>query len=145
MKGKVLSSLFNIFVFFLPRLLLVYPVTINWAMTTESQRYNYFIRNGGNAIPKHACPKANGSNSTAGLTLLWASNSFRGNSNYWQISEEARRKKPGETITENSRPARAELANKVPSSMLDDDDEMNFHFEGKYKLQKVRKSTYENI
>jgi len=101
-------------------------------MTTESRRYNCFIRNGGNVIPKHVCPKANGSNPTAGLTLLWSRNSFRGNSNYWQISEEeSGRKKPGKTITETSRPARAERVNKVPNSM--------FHFEGKYKLQMFRK------
>jgi hypothetical protein len=37
-------------------------------MTTESQRYNCFTRNGGNAIPKHAGPEAKGSNPTAGLT-----------------------------------------------------------------------------
>ena len=31
-------------------------------MTTESQQYNGFIRNCGNAIPKHAGPEAKGSN-----------------------------------------------------------------------------------
>ena len=104
MKGKVLSSLFNIFVSFLPRLLLVYPLPTNWAMTNESQWYNCLIRNRGNAIAKHACPTANGSHSTIGLTLLWARNPFRGNSNYWPIPEEdAGRKKSGETITELSR------------------------------------------
>jgi len=41
-------------------------------MTTESQRYNRFIRNGGNAIPKHAAPEAERSNPTTGLTVLWA-------------------------------------------------------------------------
>jgi len=41
-------------------------------MTTKSQQYNCFIRNGGNAIPKHAGPEAEGSNPTTGLTLLWA-------------------------------------------------------------------------
>jgi len=30
--------------------------------------------------------KAKGSNPTAGLTLLWARNSFRGNINHWQVS-----------------------------------------------------------
>jgi hypothetical protein len=34
------------------------------------QRYNCFVRNGGNAILKHACPEAEGSNPTTGLTLL---------------------------------------------------------------------------
>jgi len=48
-------------------------------MTTESQRYNCFIRNGGNAIPKYAGPEAEGSNPTTGLTLLWARNPFEGN------------------------------------------------------------------
>ena len=33
----------------------------------------------GNAIPKHAGPEAKGSNPTAGLTLLWVRNLFRGN------------------------------------------------------------------
>ena len=37
--------------------------------------------NGGNAIPKHAGPKAKGSNPTTGLTMLWARNPFRGNFN----------------------------------------------------------------
>ena len=57
-------------------------------MTTESQRYNCFIRNGGNAIPKHAGPEAEGSNPTTGLTLLWACNPFGGNFNHWQVSWE---------------------------------------------------------
>jgi len=55
-------------------------------MTTQSQRYNYFVRNAGNAISKHAGPEANGSNPTNGLTLLWAPNPFRGNFNNWQVS-----------------------------------------------------------
>ena len=59
----------------------VYPVLTNEEMTTESQWYNCFIRNGGNAIPKHACPEAKGSNPTTGLLLLWARNPFGGNSN----------------------------------------------------------------
>ena len=41
---------------------MVYPVLTNEEMTTESQRYNCFTRNGGNAIPKHASPEAKGSN-----------------------------------------------------------------------------------
>jgi len=45
-------------------------------MTTESRRYNCFIRNGGNAIPKHAGPEAKGSNLTTILTLLWTRNPF---------------------------------------------------------------------
>jgi hypothetical protein len=57
-------------------------------MTTESQRYNCFIRDGGNAIPKHACPEAGDSIPTAGLTLLWACNPFRGSSSSWQVSQE---------------------------------------------------------
>jgi len=54
-------------------------------MTTESQWYNFFTRNGGNAIPKHADPEAKGSKPTAGRTLLWASNQFRGNFNLWNV------------------------------------------------------------
>ena len=69
-----------------PHLLVVYPVLTNEEMTTESQRYNCFTRNGGNAIPKHAGPEAKDSNPTAGLTLLWARNPFRGNFNHWQVS-----------------------------------------------------------
>jgi len=46
----------------------VYPVLTNEEMTTESQWYNCFTRNGGNAIPKHAGPEAEGSNPTTGLT-----------------------------------------------------------------------------
>ena len=63
---------------------MVYPVLTNEEMTTESQRYNCFIRNGGNAIPKHAGPEAKGSNPTTGLTLLWDRNTFRGSFNHWQ-------------------------------------------------------------
>ena len=55
-------------------------------MTTESQRYNCFTKNGGNAIPKHAGPKAKGSNPNTGLTLLWVRNPFRGNFNHCQVS-----------------------------------------------------------
>jgi len=60
-------------------------------MTIKLQRYNCFIRNGRNAIPKHACPEAIGSSPTAGLTLLWACNPFRANVNYWQVSQEEAR------------------------------------------------------
>ena len=60
----------------------LYPVLTNEEMTTESQRYNYFTRKEGNAIPKHAGPQAKGSNPTAGLTLLSARNPFRGNFNH---------------------------------------------------------------
>ena len=55
-------------------------------LTTESQRYNCFIRNGGSAIPKHTGPEAKGSNPTTGPTLLWARIPFRGNFNHWQVS-----------------------------------------------------------
>jgi len=65
----------------------VYPVLTNEEMTTESQRYNCFIRNGGNAIPKYASPEAEGSNPTTGLTLLWARNPLGGNFNHWQVSQ----------------------------------------------------------
>ena len=65
---------------------MVYPVLTNEEMMTESQRYNCFTRNGGNAIPKHAGPEAEGSNPTTGLTLLWARNPFGGNFNHWQVS-----------------------------------------------------------
>jgi len=40
----------------------VYPVPTNNAKATESQWCICFIRNGGNAIPKHTCPEATGSN-----------------------------------------------------------------------------------
>jgi hypothetical protein len=62
-----------------PHLFVVYPILANEEMTTESQRYNCFIRNGGNASSKHAGPEAKGSNPTTGLTLSWARNPFRGN------------------------------------------------------------------
>ena len=61
---------------------------------TESQRYNCFTRNGGNAIPKYAGPEAKGSNLTTGLTLLWAGNPLWGNFNDWQVS----RKEAGQDL-----------------------------------------------
>jgi len=64
------------------------PVPTNEVMTTELQRYICFIRNGGNAIPRHACPEAKRSNPITGLTLLWARNPFWGKSIYWQVSQE---------------------------------------------------------
>jgi hypothetical protein len=48
----------------------VYPVPTNEAMTTETQRYNCFIRNRGNDILKHARPDAKSSNPTNGLPVL---------------------------------------------------------------------------
>ena len=66
----------------------MHPVPTNKADTIQSQRYNCFIRNGENAVPKHACPEARVSNPTAGLTLLWARNTFRGNSQSWQFAQE---------------------------------------------------------
>jgi hypothetical protein len=53
-----------------PHLLTVFPVLTNEEMTTESQRYNRFTSNAGNAIPKHSGPEAKGSNPTAVVTLL---------------------------------------------------------------------------
>ena len=64
----------------------VYPVLTYEELTTKSQRYNCFTKNGGNAIPKHAGPEAEGSNPTIGLTLLWTRNPFGGNFNHWQVS-----------------------------------------------------------
>jgi len=52
-----------------PHLLVIYSTPTEKVMTTESQQYNCFIRTGGNAIPKHACPEAKVSNSITGLTL----------------------------------------------------------------------------
>jgi len=51
---------------------------------TESPQYNCFIRNAVNAVPKLACPEAKGSK----LKMLWVRNSFRGKSNYCQVSQE---------------------------------------------------------
>ena len=45
-------------------------------------------RNGGNAIPQHDCAEAKDSNSSTGLTLFWACNPFKGNSNNWHVSQE---------------------------------------------------------
>ena len=78
---------------------MVYPVLTNDEMTTESQRYNSFIRNGGNAIPKHAGPEAKGCNPTTGLSLLWTRNPFRGNFNHWHAS----RKEAGQIFFKHSR------------------------------------------
>ena len=39
-------------------------------------------------LGEEACPAATVSNPTAGLTLRGARNPFRGNSNYWQISQD---------------------------------------------------------
>jgi len=55
----------------------VYPVLTNEEITKQSQRYNCFTTNGGNAITRYAGPEAKGSNPTTGLTLLWARNPFR--------------------------------------------------------------------
>jgi len=41
--------------------LVVHPVPTNEVVATESQQYNRFIRNEGNATPKHACAEAKGS------------------------------------------------------------------------------------
>jgi hypothetical protein len=65
----------------------VYPVPTNEVVVTESQWYNCFIRNGENAIPKHACPEAKGRNPATGFTLLWAI-THSGHFNHWQVSQE---------------------------------------------------------
>jgi hypothetical protein len=70
-----------------PHLPVVHPVLTNQEMTTQSQRYNCFSSNGGNAILKHAGSEDKGGNPTAGLTLLWASNTFRGHFKHWQVSQ----------------------------------------------------------
>jgi len=99
-------------------------------MTTESQRYNCFTRNGGKAILQHARPEAKGNNPTAGVTLLWARNPFRGNFNHWQVSwKEAGQffltllsnwqKQSWKTFEETSGYVRPERVNKWPKSMKD--------------------------
>jgi len=65
-----------------------HPVPTKETMTTVSLHYNCSIRNGGNSNQKHVCPEAKGSSPTAGLALLWDRNPLRGNSDYWQISQE---------------------------------------------------------
>ena len=60
-----------------PQLLVVYPLLTNEEMTTESQRYYFFTRNGENAIPKHNSPEAKGANPTMGRSMLWDRNPFR--------------------------------------------------------------------
>jgi hypothetical protein len=52
-----------------PHLLVIYSAPTDQVMTTESQQYNCFNRNGGNAIPKHARPEAKVNSSVTGLTL----------------------------------------------------------------------------
>jgi hypothetical protein len=66
---------------------MLHPVPTNEAVKTESQQHNCFISNAGNATPKYVCPQDKGSSPTAGLTLLWAPNPFRRNSNLWQVSQ----------------------------------------------------------
>ena len=97
-------------------------------MTTESQLYNCFTRNGGNAIPKHAGPEAEGSNPTAGLTLLWARNPFTGNFNHRQVSRITQgsetllpewQKDSWQTSEETSGNVRPERVNEWPNSVTD--------------------------
>jgi len=77
------------------------PVSTNEAVTTESQQFNFFIRIGGNAIAKLACPEAQVSNPTNRFAPLWDRNPFRDNSNYWQVTqEEARRIIPSSDLDE---------------------------------------------
>ena len=47
-----------------------YTVSADEVMTTKSRQCNYVIRNGRNAIPKHTCPEAKGSNPTTGCNFL---------------------------------------------------------------------------
>jgi len=91
---------------------MVYPVLTKEEMTIESQRYNCFIRSGGNAIPKHADPEAKCT--TTGLTLLWARNPFRGTFNHWQVS----RKEVGQILETGRGQQVAQLHDRY-----DDDDE----------------------
>ena len=97
-------------------------------MTSESQRYDCFTSNGGNAIPKHAGPKAKGSSPTTGLTLLWARNPLRGNFNHWQVSGVTQgnetlfpnwQKELWQTFEETSGYVRLERVNMWPNSMSD--------------------------
>jgi len=105
-------------------------------MTAESQRYCCLIRNWRNATSKHACPEARGSSPTAGLTLLWAHNPFRGNSSNWHISQEEAgrlipKRRHGNGKGRHGRPLKRILdlwdrngATGVPNwCYLDDDDE----------------------
>jgi len=78
----------------------VYPVLTDEERTTESQRYNCFTRNGGNAILKLADPEAKVRNPTTELTLLWVRNPFRGNFNHWQVS----RKETGPMVIKHYSP-----------------------------------------
>jgi hypothetical protein len=57
-------------------------------MKIEPRLYNRFIKNGGNATPKHACADTKVIHPTTGLALLWACKPFTGNFIYWQVSQE---------------------------------------------------------
>jgi hypothetical protein len=104
---------------------MVYPVPTNEAMTMESQRYNCLIRNGGNTIPKHACPEAKDSKPATGLTLLWAHNPFRGISITGKSHKKKkktlhpkRQKEPRKTTEETSGCVRLEQVNNWPNSLI---------------------------
>jgi hypothetical protein len=77
---------------------------------TESQQYNCFTRDGGNAIPEQAGSEAKISSPTTGRTMLWVRNSFRWKFNQWQVSQ---------TFEETSGHVRPEWINKWPNSMTD--------------------------
>ena len=98
-----------------PHLPVVYPVLTDEEMMTESQWYNCFIRNWGNAIPEQAGPQAKGSNPTTGLTLLWAHNPFRGNFNHRQVSRE----EAGQTWDQKE-----STSGPTPWQIYDDDDDI---------------------
>jgi len=82
-----------------------------------------------NTTVKHAGPEAKGSHSTAGLTLLWASNPFRGNFNTGKKPDRLPRvtkplrpdwqKESWQIFEETSGYVRPERLSKWPDSMTD--------------------------
>jgi hypothetical protein len=82
----------------------------------------HFIFNNCSSVPKHAGPEAKGSSPTAGRTLLWDRNPFRGNLNHWQVSWNEAGQILCERRRNHGRPSgyvRPERVNKWPNSMTD--------------------------
>jgi hypothetical protein len=91
-------------------------------MTTESQRC--FIRNGGDAIPKHACPETKGSNPTTGFTLLWARKPLKGYFNHWQVSQEKIRTDPRRTTRKWKKVSRFTYATWNIKGLIEKEEEL---------------------
>ena len=80
-------TVFLQYIFVIPEFIMKRPVYTLFPQTRQL-RPSQSSLNVSPGMEEQACPEVTGSNATTRLTLLWARNTLRGNSDHWQASQE---------------------------------------------------------